>query len=387
MARPLGAFSADKRRGPWHHLDMSTTALLPKERLRASSLDDAPQVNDLLHRLGLGTLTQETLESFAGRNNNWAGHTSSGARVFVKRLDGDRDEALIRFRRVLDLQEAISAGGTGDLRCPPLLGHDEEHRLLVFAWLEHGLAGNSLAAKGEFDAPLAYRCGRAIGALHRLPLIADRSAHPLPPTWALHALPLSLFSSARVAELHYWTLLQNDRPLITALEALREREKSVELRSCHGDLRLDQFLLHDDRLHVVDWEEARVADPARDVGAFAGEWLHHAIRKINSDVDKVYGPGVTLTRELILERGAAEIAAVRPLVEAFWQGYRDSGVTVDAGLAERATSFAGWHLLDRLLATAGMQTRLRPIDLAAAGIGRNALLDPGRFVGTLGFAL
>ncbi|MFD0480766.1 phosphotransferase [Nonomuraea thailandensis] len=157
--------------------------------------------------------------------------------------------------------------------------------------------------QGRVRRPLAYRCGRAIGALHRLPLIADRSAHPLPPTWALHALPLSLFSSARVAELHYWTLLQNDRPLITALEALREREKSVELRSCHGDLRLDQFLLHDDRLHVVDWEEARVADPARDVGAFAGEWLHHAIRKINSDVDKVYGPGVTLTRELILERG------------------------------------------------------------------------------------
>ncbi|UBU19213.1 class V lanthionine synthetase subunit LxmK [Nonomuraea gerenzanensis] len=366
---------------------MSTTALLPKERLRASSLDDAPQVNDLLHRLGLGTLTQESLESFAGRNNNWAGRTSSGARVFVKRLDGDREEALIRFRRVLDLQRAISAGDTDDLRCPPLLGHDEEHRLLVFEWLEHGLAGNSLATKGEFDAGLARRCGRAIGALHRLPLTADRSAHPLPPTWALHALPLSLFSAARVAELHYWTLLQNDRPLITALEALREREQSVRPRTCHGDLRLDQFLLHDDRLHVVDWEEARVADPARDVGAFAGEWLHHAIRKINSDVDKVYGPGVTLTRELILERGAAEIAAVRPLISAFWQGYRDSGVTADADLAERATSFAGWHLLDRLLATAGMQTRLRPIDLAAAGIGRNALLEPARFVGTLGFTL
>src|SRR5690606_10331117 len=114
-----------------HHLDMPTTALLSKERLRASSLDDAPQVNDLLHRLGLGTLSQDSLESFAGRNNNWAGRTSGGVPVFVKRLDGDRGEALIRFRRVLDMQHTVAGHTGGDLRCPALLGHDEENRLLV----------------------------------------------------------------------------------------------------------------------------------------------------------------------------------------------------------------------------------------------------------------
>ncbi|MFJ2033282.1 class V lanthionine synthetase subunit LxmK [Streptosporangium sp. NPDC087985] len=361
--------------------------MLKKEKLQASSLSEVPEVNILLERLGLGTLDAGTVDAFPGRNNNWAGHTTSGERVFVKRLDGDRDDSLTRFRRVLDLQSLISHHSRDTLRCPPLLGVDEESRLLVFEWLENGRAGNDLATKGEFDADLAYRAGQSVGALHQLPAAIDGSPHPLPPVWALHAIPLTMFSAARVAELHYWTLLQKDRPLIAALETLREREQSqIELKPCHGDLRLDQFLLDADQLYMLDWEESRIADPARDVGAFAGEWLYHAIRKINSDVDKFHGPDTTLSHDLIVERGSVEIAQVRPLISAFWQGYRDSSVPIDSGLAERATSFAGWHLLDRLLATAGMQTRLRPVDLAAAGIGRTALLAPARFTATMGLA-
>ncbi|SDK53295.1 class V lanthionine synthetase subunit LxmK [Nonomuraea jiangxiensis] len=360
--------------------------MLRKEKLEASPLEAAPEVNALLRRLGLGTLDGDGISAFAGRNNNWAGRTSTGAAVFVKRLDGDREESLVRFGRALDFQAALLAHPSDDLRCPPLLGADEEGRLLVFAWLDDARAGNVMATDGEFEPDLAYLCGRAIGALHRLPAAADTTPHPLPPVWALQAIPLTMFSAARIAELRYWGLLQRDRPLVAALEALRERESLVEHRPSHSDLRLDQFLLDSSGLHVLDWEEFRMADPARDVGAFAGEWLHHAIRKVNSDVDKVYGPGTTLSHELIVERGSAEIARVRPLIAEFWRGYLDSGVDVDDDLTERSTAYAGWHLLDRLLATAGTQTRLRAIDLAAAGIGRTALLNPGRFTETLGLA-
>lgn len=360
--------------------------MLRKDKMEPAALSDAPEVNALLERLGLGRFAEDDLSAFPGRNNNWVGRTENGAKVFVKRLDGDRADALVRLRRVLDLQRLVAAHPQEDLRCPPLLGADEEHRLLVFEWLEHAHAGNALATDGEFEPGQAYLAGRSIGALHRLPAAADTSPHPLPPVWALTAIPLSLFSAARIAELRYWALLQHDRPLGQALEALREQERTqVEHRPCHGDLRLDQFLFDGGRAYLLDWEEFRMADPARDVGAFAGEWLYHAIRKVNADVDKVYGPGAKLSHELIVERGGAEIARVRPLVAEFWRGYLDSGVPVDAGLAVRATSYAGWHLLDRLLAAAGMQVRLRAIDLAAAGIGRTALLDPARFTETLGF--
>ncbi|MFI6817103.1 class V lanthionine synthetase subunit LxmK [Nonomuraea sp. NPDC050328] len=361
--------------------------MLRKERIEATSLAAASEVNALLERLGLGRLEDDGVSAFAGRNNNWAGQTSLDVPVFVKRLDGESAESLTRFRRVLDLQALLAAQPDTELRCPPLLAADEDSRLLVFHWLREAKAGNVLAADGEFTVEHAYRAGRGIGALHQLPAAADTSAHPLPPLWAFKAIPLSLFSASRVAELRYWALLQNDAALVEALEALREREREVTHRPIHGDLRLDQFLQDDTGFYVLDWEEFRMADPARDVGAFAGEWLHHAIRKVNSDVEQVFGPGTTLSHELIMERGAAEIAAVRPLVAEFWRGYLDSGVPVDAELAERATGFAGWHLLDRLLATAGIQVRLRPIDLAAAGIGRTALLDPARFVATIGLAV
>ncbi|MEU7001054.1 class V lanthionine synthetase subunit LxmK [Nonomuraea sp. NPDC046570] len=360
--------------------------MLRKEKLEASPLGAAPEVNALLDRLGLGALDGDGVSAFAGRNNNWAGRTSTGARVFVKRLDGDREESLIRFRRALDLQAILRARPSADLRCPPLLGADQEARLLVFEWLEHARAGNVMATEGEFEAPTAYQAGRAVGALHQLPGAADTTPHPLPPVWALRAIPLTMFSAARIAELRYWALLQQDRPLVGALESLRESESRVSHRPCHGDLRLDQFLLDEAGLYVLDWEEFRMADPARDVGAFAGEWLHHAIRKVNADVDKVYGPGTRLSHELIVERGGAEIAGVRPLIAEFWRGYLDSGAPADADLAERSTSYAGWHLLDRLLATAGTQTRLRAVDLAAAGVGRTALLNPGHFTETLGLA-
>ncbi|GLW09885.1 hypothetical protein Misp01_50140 [Microtetraspora sp. NBRC 13810] len=359
--------------------------MLRKEKLEALPLAEAPEVNALLERLGLGTLAPAETSTFAGRNNNWAGRTDNGSRVFVKRLDGDRAESILRFHRVLDLQAVLASRPDGGLRSPRLLGADEESRLVVFEWLEDARAGNTMAADGEFTPETAREAGRSIGALHRLPAAADTSPHPLPPTWALQAIPLSMFSSARIAELRYWGLLQRDRPLADALAELRLREeRDAEHRPSHSDLRLDQFLLDGTDLYVLDWEEFRMADPARDVGAFAGEWLHHAIRKVNSETDRYYGAGTTLSHDLIVERGSAEIAAVRPLIAAFWQGYLDSGVPVDATLPERATAFAGWHLLDRLLASAGTQTRLRPVDLAAAGIGRTALLTPSHFTETLG---
>jgi hypothetical protein len=43
-------------------------------------------------------------------------------------------------------------------------------------------------------------------------------------------------------------------------------------------------------------------------------------------------------------------------------------------------------MLDRLMAGASRTSRLSGIERAAAGIGRAALIDPDRFVTTLGFA-
>ena len=59
----------------------------------------------------------------------------------------------------------------------------------------------------------------------------------------------------------------------------------------------------------------------------------------------------------------------------------------DETLVRRAAQFAGWHMLDRMLASAATAHRLAPTTKAAAGIGRTLLLNPGDFASTLGLEL
>ncbi|MEH1017021.1 class V lanthionine synthetase subunit LxmK [Micromonospora sp. CPCC 206060] len=354
--------------------------MLAKVEPRPLSLSDFPEVNAFLTELGLGELDPDTVRACTGRNTNWSGHTSTGAAVFVKRLDGDLADAHRRYDRLLDL-DGRDTEAADWLRFPALLGADRDRRLVVFEWLAEARPGSELAADDLFDGDLCRRAGRMVGELHRSADALDRSPYPLPPTSVLRAMPLAVFHQSRGPELRFWRILQQDDQLVAALNQLREAERtSAPRRPCHCDLRFDQFLRDGDLLYLLDGEEFRMADPARDVGAFAGEWLHTAIRRVNADL----GEQVRLTHEEVVARGTAEIGRVRPLVTSFWTGYLDSGVPIDPTLAERATAYAGWHLLDRLLAAAGARTRLRAVDLAAAGVGRTALLSPASFIGTLG---
>ncbi|MDW6064936.1 hypothetical protein SAZ11_52485 [Streptomyces sp. FXJ1.4098] len=178
---------------------------------------------------------------------------------------------------------------------------------------------------------------------------------------------------------------------------LGERSGAAEPAPAHGDLRLDQFLLHGDELHLCDWEEFRLADPARDIGGFVGQWLFRAATLMFTEfepdppdsadnaADAADAAGADGGTHAPLVRGGADqLDAVRPLVAAFWRGYRGARPAADPGLAERAVAYAGWHLFDRVLATATHSARLTAVQRGTAGLGRGALLAPARFVDVLG---
>jgi hypothetical protein len=143
-------------------------------------------------------------------------------------------------------------------------------------------------------------------------------------------------------------------------------------------------LVTDGVTYLNDWEEFRLGDPARDVGGFAGEWLYRAVLGLPPETDDRLTPVVEATDAEIVERGVRELTRLRPRIRSFWSGYRTARPTVDPELAERATAFAGWHLLDRLFAVAVERPRLLAVQRAAAGVGRTALLAPDRFTTTLG---
>ncbi|MFF3333697.1 class V lanthionine synthetase subunit LxmK [Streptomyces sp. NPDC002888] len=344
----------------------------------------------LLGRLGLGVLDADEHTAPKGRNSNRVGTTDAGHAVFVKRLDPEQPDARARFRRLLRF-EATAPTADAALSTPPCLGWDEEELTVVFRWLRDARSGADLAEEEAFTDDLARRAGRAVGALHTLPVPEEADEPPfLPPLEFFDALPARYYAQASGASLDAWRLLQQDDELAFAVRELRRLEAAAPTTAAHCDLRLDQFLWDGDTLWLSDWEEFRRADPARDVGDFMGEWLYRAVLDLPSKelgpsgVAGDFGADEATAHRDVVERGVRELTRLRTRNVAFWAGYRERVPEPDPGLAERATAFAGWHLLDRMLAAAERRPRLSALDRAAAGIGRSALLRPQRFVTTLG---
>lgn len=356
-------------------------------RLAAVDLAGVPEVAGLLRRLDLGSFDSQDVVAHLGRNDNWAGTTTSGDAVFVKRLGGEPGDARRRLRRLVGFEQR--AGREADaIRRPRCLGWDEDARLVAFELLDGAESGAELAGEDRFDDRLSHEAGQVVARLHAIDpqewADIECRPHPLPPLKQMRALSLASFNAASAAELEAWSVLQHDAELASALTALRADERAAPQVPIHADLRLDQFLVTaDGALHLSDWEEFRRGDAARDVGAFAGEWLHRAILGMTSSRDASV-PDLDPTPDAVVARGVQELDRLRPRVVAFWAGYREASERVEPGLAERATAFAGWHLLDRMLASAGARPRLLAVERAAAGIGRTALRDPARFVGALG---
>ncbi|MEU9793981.1 class V lanthionine synthetase subunit LxmK [Streptomyces sparsogenes] len=354
-------------------------------------LTEAPEVGLALTRLGLRPLVPDGLVGHPGRNDNWAGRTEDGRRVFVKRLDRGTPDAAARFDRAYAFQVARAAAGPLGWSAPAFLGGDREALVLVYALLEGAVSGAALAERGAFDTGLARRAGRAVGELHGfhpggVPRASARGTGGL--ASRLSALTVAEYARSSGGELGFWALLQHDEDLRAALRALGERSAAAGPVPAHGDLRLDQFLLHGDELHLCDWEEFRLADPARDVGGFVGQWLFRAATLMFTEFEPD-APGDPEgadggTHASLVRAGAGRLDGVRPLIAAFWRGYREARPVADPGLAERAVAYAGWHLFDRVLAAAAHSARLTAVQRGTAGVGRGALLAPARFADVLG---
>ncbi|WP_432104442.1 class V lanthionine synthetase subunit LxmK [Streptomyces sp. bgisy091] len=353
-------------------------------RFAPVDLDSVPQVDALLAQIGVGSFDRNTVTTSLGRNDNWSGKTHEGTGVFVKRFNGpDRG---IRMSRT----KAFCSAAGESVTTPQLLGSDEENGLMVFARLSDGRSGAELVADDAFDEALCEEAGKALAAVHGLePGGFDTAPHPLPPTDNLQAVPFSFYTGATAAELATWRLLHGDPELADAVRRLRQGDDESLPSRCpiHGDMRLDQFLLAEGELHLTDFEEARIGDPARDIGAFAGEWLFQAARNIPVTLAESSPVGHVPTHEEIIATGVGEIERRSPLVRRFYAAYLEhapASVRQDEELATRAAAYAGWHMLDRMLASASSSTRLSPVSKAAAGIGRTVLLNPAEFTTSLG---
>jgi hypothetical protein len=351
-------------------------------------LDENPAIERFLGALGCGNFDRAALTSPFGRNDVWAGPASTGAHVFVKRLRGTPDDVAARLRRLQAFEAVLAAQTSRLLAAPAYLGSDEGSGLVAYEMILGAISGAQSMVDETFDNELSRRTGEAAAAIHDLVIPAevelDTSRPVLPCLDLVNGLPLTFFETASYGELEAWRLQQNDRPLVAALVALHERETAAERAPAHCDFRVDQLLLVGDAVLVTDWEEFRLADPARDIGGFAGEWLYRSILDIVTSRGEESFDDTALDHAAVLRRGVEKLERLRPRIQHFWLGYRSRRPLVGRDFAERAAAFAGWHMLDRLIAGSPFRGRLTGIEKAAAGIGRGILLDPGKFAPAIG---
>lgn len=323
--------------------------------------------------------------AFAGRNGTWNMRLRSGEMVFVKQISAKASGSLAFGRSVAF---AAFAGQSPEFAppTPQLIGSDAKTGLLVF---EH-CSGTSLAhllVEESMPDNFPEEAGALLARLHAGPAFGlERSTPPSPPVEMLSVgIPHARYLEFTVAEMAFWAELQNDQELVAAAGRLRASERKHQERPIHGDLRLDQFHLHNGKLCVLDWEEFGLGDPARDLGMLAGEWIYRAVLDAVTTRGGASAPPVRFDDESASARIAERMAVIVPSVRRMWTSYADHANFEDPDLPVRATAHLGWHLVDRTITRAPMVSRLPGIERAAAGIGREALLSPSHYVSALGF--
>ncbi|MFD4785429.1 phosphotransferase [Rhodococcus qingshengii] len=328
------------------------------------------------HDAGIASVDLDSLRrSRYGRNDNLHGVLIDGTGIFIKIFD-DTPEARRRQARSTAADRAVPNESNVS---PRLLAWADAPPLLMFEDVEGSDLMTVPDADGwsAADAAVVADCAAVLARLHAVPIDdTEYEEHSLPPVRALGAIPAEVYVAVSAAELHAWRILQTDTELAAELRRIAARDRAQTRSFIHGDVRLDQFLQRSSgEVVLLDWEEFRVGDPARDVGALVGDVLHRSLLRIVRPTSRFHEE---FAHAEVLRRGGEVLEDARPVLVELWEKYQN-GNPVDADFTARATKFAGWHLFDRLLASAHRSVRLPPIALACAGIGRNALLRTDAF--------
>ncbi len=372
---------------------MTTTTAPPEARATnrlqsAAPIDDPDGFTRTITALTGRTPRLDGMRGFVGRNDNWLVPTPPDGDLFVKSLRGPRDQVVGRMARVATFERLIADAPPETFRTPVYHGADELRGMLVFDCLPDSRAASDLFADDELTPQQVFEFGRIVAEIHRLPQASigvDDAAGGGRAAASFYALDADSYANCSGGEVEAWAMLQHDKQVLTSLATMQASSAQAPSVASHGDLRLDQFLLTDADIYLVDWEEFRYSDPARDVGAVVGEFIHHAASKMFAELDIESGLAPGAAHEAILTQGQVQLDKVSDHVNHFWAGYI-SGVdtAADPGLAVRATGYAGWHFFDRLLAGASHGAKLSAAQRGMAGIGRNALTDPERYAPVIG---
>lgn len=343
-------------------------------------------VQELFPEDHYGRVKSVSSPSFRGRNKSWVLTFMGGDKVFLKQVD-KTIAGPHAFDRSVNFAKFADDNSTNVPNSPKLLASHRSSGLLAFEYC----TGESLAkllVDETIPDNFPQHVGSSLAKLHAGPTDnLQEVAPPSPPVQMLkQGISYQRLTDFSLAEISLWSKLQQDQELVDCVAALKAAEENHSVSPVHGDLRLDQYQMHQNQLHLLDWEEFGVGDPARDLGTFAGEWIYRGVLDTVTTRGGAEEPPQQFSEESANQRIAERMGHLVPNIQVMWEAYCQERHADDHHtLALRSVAFLGWHLIDRTIVRASSVAKLPGIERAAAGIGRQILLNPQKYAQTLGF--
>jgi 5-methylthioribose kinase len=207
---------------------------------------------------------------------------------------------------------------------PEVLYADRENYVFAMSCAPiEALSWKSELLAGQIDPAIGTRAGRVLALIHN---ISAQNAD-----FRAGFSVLTVFEQLRIDP--FYRRVQERRPEVAAaVGAVIEQMRTVKEALCHGDYTPKNFLVHDGRFTLVDYETAHFGDPTMDLGLF----LAHILLK------------------------AARLPARRHdylrLVRSFWRGYSENGTFRSAAeLEQRGVQHLGVCLLARIDGTSPVE--------------------------------
>jgi len=231
---------------------------------------------------------------------------------------------------------------------------------------------------GDYPVTLAGRLGEALGALHKTvrdipPGELDESIFPRLPPWnfSFHEQnPRTLSPALR----QLLEIVQADDQFCRELDSLRTGWRADRL--IHGDMKWNNCLVSptedgQPRIHLVDWELARIGDPLWDIaGALQGylsEWILLAPLENESTPD-----------EFVRDFGDV-FSSMRPAIRELWRSYNAHLADAQVDAPERVwrcMRYVGARLLLTIIEYRKWSHELDHNCLTLFGFSRRILCNP-----------
>jgi hypothetical protein len=230
----------------------------------------------------------------------------------------------------------------------------------------------------RFPLMFARQAGRALARLHCIPIPSVRPVdlrRGPAEILSIHRPPAAIFDSTSRAGLKVAAMVQAAPGLGDALDSAASNWRFE--RVIHGDIRWDNCLVfpgHNSpratRLKLIDWELARVGDPAWDIGCIFAEYLGSWLTSIPSSPD--------LSPDEAMDQASVPLERVQPSVRVFWDVYLkslDSPLDMKE-LLVRAARFSGARLIQSGFERADRKAQVSTSSVVLMQLGFNMLVRP-----------